>query len=264
MNQDDNELLREANKNELNEYLNRDRVFIPTGVRNLDSLLDGYYPGTVWVIGGWPGTGKTTFCINLISKLKGKRVSVFDTETSKYRYLEKLMCCLTGTKDRDIRIGTSGAITNIQDNLHLLDEFDLNVIDKSNPSLKDVEDEMKARKPEVLIVDYFQNMEIPENTMNRYGAFTNLARNIEKLTKKYACTTILTSQLKKPEDVNIRPTLFDLKETGKLGEMAHVVGLLSRTSNEEEGELFVDIQKCRDGQLGCFTIKGQWDINKLV
>ena len=258
-----NNFLKETNKNNLNEYLNRDRVYIPTGVKHLDTLLDGYYPGTVWIIGGWPGTGKTTFCINLLSKLKKVKVSVFDTETSKYRYLEKLMCCITGTKDRDIRIGVKLAVNVLQNNLHLLDEYDLNVIDKSNPSLKDIEEEMKERNPKIVIVDYFQNMEIPENLINRYGAFTNLARNIEKLTKKYGCTTILTSQLKKPDDVNTRPTLFDLKETGKLGEMAHVVGLLSKTKNEEEGELFVDIQKCRDGQLGSFTLKGQWESNRL-
>lgn len=257
--------LKEANKNDLASYLKRDRIFIPTGIRNLDSMLDGYYPGTVWVIGGWPGTGKTTLTLNLISKLPGKKISLFTTgETSKERFMERLMCCLTGTSDRDVRVGEPKAIEIISQNIGLLDRYNLNIVDKSSPSVKDIEDELRLRRPDVLFVDYFQNLEIPENIVNRYAAFTNIARSLEKVVKKYASTLILNSQLRKPEDINMRPTLFDFKETGKLGEMAHNALLVSSNNAERnDGEMFVDVAKARDGKIGQFTIKGQWDINKL-
>lgn len=257
--------LKEENKNDLSAYLKRDRIFIPTGLRNLDGLLDGYYPGTVWVIGGWPGTGKTTLTLNLVSKLPGTKISIFTTgETSKERFMERLMCCLTGTSDRDVRIGEASAIANVSGKLNMLDSYDINIIDKSSPSVKDIEDELKIRKPDILFVDYFQNLEIPENVINRYAAFTNIARSLEKVVKKYKSTLVLNSQLRKPEDINMRPTLFDFKETGKLGEMAHNAILVSSNSAERnDGEMFLDVAKARDGKLGQFTIKGSWDSNKL-
>lgn len=260
------ESLKETNKNELTAYLKRDRIYIPTGIRNLDGLLDGYYPSTVWVIGGWPGTGKTTLTLNLVSKLEGKKISVFTTgETSKERFMEKLLCALTNTSDKDIRTGNQRAIDTLSKNIHLLDKYDLNVIDKSSPSLKDIEDELKLREPDIMFIDYFQNLEIPENVTNRYAAFTNVARALEKVIKKHTTTLVLNSQLRKPEDINMRPTLFDFKETGKLGEMAYCGILVSANQAERsDGEMYVEVAKARDGKLGSFTIKGNWECNKLV
>lgn len=257
--------MNEHNKHALSAFLGRDRAYIPTGIGPLDTKLDGYYPGTVIVVGGWPGTGKTTLTINLVSRLKGRRVSVFTTnEIGKERFLEKMMCSLVGVKDKDIRMGQPEAIQRIGDNLHLLDNYDINVVDKAAPDLKDIENELKDRQPHVMIIDYFQNLALPENVVSRYAAFTNLARNLEKLVKKHSTTLILNSQLRKPEDVNMRPTLFDFKETGKLGEMAHAAILLSSNSGErEEGEMYVEVVKARDGKLGSFTLKGDWDTNKL-
>lgn len=257
--------LKEDNKNALNSYLGRDRIYIPTGISNLDGLVDGFYPSTVWVIGGWPGTGKTTLTLNLVNKLQGKNVSVFTTgETSRERFMEKLLCSLTDTKDQDVRTGKEAAIMTIRNNVHLLDKYNINVIDKSSPSVKDIEDELKSRKPDILFVDYFQNLEIPENVVNRYAAFTNMARALEKIVKKHNTCLILNSQLRKPEDINMRPTLFDFKETGKLGEMAYTAILVSSNQAERsDGEMYVEVAKARDGKLGSFTIRGDWDKNKL-
>lgn len=258
----DNNSLQELEKYFTDKTINN-KTYIPTNIGMLDRAIDGYYEGTIWVIGGWPGAGKTTFIINLISKLRGQRISVFDTETSKYRYLEKLLCCLTDISDKSIRTNDEQAIKLVKSNLHILKDYNLNIIDKSSPTLKDIEDELKINKPRILIIDYFQNLDIPGGT-NRYGEFTNLARNIEKLTKKYRCTTLLASQLKKPLEINLRPTKFDLKETGKLGEMARVIVLLSHVIEDEDGELFIDIAKARDGSIGWFKVKGNWESNRIL
>ena len=253
----------------LSDYFDDKNVkYIPTGVPELDSMIDGYYEGSVILVGGWPGMGKTTLGINLVTKLPKTPILIYTTgEVSKFRYMEKLLCCLSTVKDKDVRIKDAVAITKIKNSVHCLDDYNLYISDKSGPNIKDIENDIKLFKPRIVIIDYFQNLEIPGG-LNRYAEYTNLARGLEKLAEKYGNTMVLMSQLKKPDIQKgkmPRPTKFDFKETGKLGEMARVAILLSHLDEEDEDkELFVDIQKARDGQIGSFKIKGEWEYNRLL
>lgn len=68
---------------------------LSTGITGLDSILDGgIYPG-IYVLGGTPGAGKTTFLLhlaeNIIKRNTGRSVLFFGLETSKAEVYGKLL-----------------------------------------------------------------------------------------------------------------------------------------------------------------------------
>lgn len=68
---------------------------LSTGITRLDKILDGgIYPG-IYVLGGTPGAGKTTFLLHLaesvIKRNKGRAVLFFGLETSKAEVYGKLL-----------------------------------------------------------------------------------------------------------------------------------------------------------------------------
>lgn len=68
---------------------------LSTGITRLDKILDGgIYPG-IYVLGGTPGAGKTTFLLylakNIIQRNKGRSVLFFGLETSKSEVYGKLL-----------------------------------------------------------------------------------------------------------------------------------------------------------------------------
>lgn len=251
------------NRTEVEQYLKKrsempDR-FIPTGYPSLDAIIDGYYESNMWVIGGGPGTGKSTLILNLMKKLKKHRISVFDTEMSKYVYMEKFLSCLLKTSHKDMRTNLPSQMDFLMQNMSKLDNYNINIIDKSSPSITDIETEIKTNHPRFLIIDYFQNIEV-KNQQFRYIEYTSHVRELERLTKQYNITTILTSQFRKPENGATRPTLFDLKETGKLAEAPAIILLLSRNL---EG-LSIEVVKNRNGGItGELTLKVDPDKNVM-
>ena len=251
------------NKTEFEEYLVKraksPEPFIPTRFKGLNDIIDGMYEGAVIGIGAWPGHGKTTLALNLMAGMEGHKVSVFDTEMTKYRYMELFVGMLTGTEDKKVRTRPVDILDEIIPKLGVLDKYDLHIIDSSSPTIQEIETEVKTNNPRFLVIDYFQNIAIV-NPLNRYAEYTSHARKIEDLAKKYQLTVILLSQFKKPESGVTKPTLFDFKETGKLAEMMHIALLLSRS---EDG-MVVDVAKNRmAGVLGTVKLNGDWTTNKL-
>ena len=70
---------------------NQNSVFCPTGIKNLDKILDGgLYPG-LYCIGSVSSLGKTTFCLQIADNVasNGKDVLIFSLEMSKYELIAK-------------------------------------------------------------------------------------------------------------------------------------------------------------------------------
>ena len=244
----------------LKEYINysKERKYIPTGYMELDNLIDGFYPGCLYLIGAWTGVGKTTLILNLLVNLKNVRQLVFTTEVTASAYLEKMLSRLSGIEYKFIRQNTS-LIHN--DLIPILNEFDINIVDKYKPEVKDIRYCLDRIKPQIIYFDYFQNVGTNPFIINKYVEYTKKVEEIFNLDREYNIPIVLASQLKRPtgDSANKRPEIWDMKETGKLEESAHVAMLLSKSPNG----LFIDVVKNRNGPVGEFELKGEWSINKL-
>jgi len=66
---------------------------MPTGFKELDDASDGIQDGKLYILGGTPGSGKTSFALNVVDELlkQGKRVLVFSLEMSSLEIIGKIL-----------------------------------------------------------------------------------------------------------------------------------------------------------------------------
>lgn len=64
-----------------------------TGFKDFDNTIDGIQQGKLYILGGTPGAGKTSFALNLADNLltQGKRVVIFSLEMSSLEIMAKII-----------------------------------------------------------------------------------------------------------------------------------------------------------------------------
>ncbi|RJQ32094.1 MAG: DNA repair protein RadA [Actinobacteria bacterium] len=109
-----------------------------TGISELDRVLGGgIVPGSLVLLGGQPGIGKSTLLLQLASQVsnQGQKVLLVSGEES-----------VNQVKMRAQRVGS------LSDNTLVLSETNLEYIDK----------QVKAVNPQIIIIDSIQTMSLPE------------------------------------------------------------------------------------------------------
>ena len=248
----------ETTDNWLAQHLRVKRTFMPTGFDQLDTLIDGLYPGNILVVGARPGTGKTTLSLNLVDKMRDKRHLVYPTENSRERWTEKMLSLVSGTPDKEIRQHPEGIVEKLSTHIDDIMARPLKVVSTYKPTFAQMERDLQEFQPHVWHMDYFQNTWLDEPG---YRGYTQAVERYHNLAIKYNCALVLYSQLRRPsgDEGDKRPNMSMLKETGKLEEAAKTIILLYR--NGSETELIVD--KNRDGETGVVSMSGDFATNKM-
>lgn len=249
-----------VNTNELewfNEFLrNRSsfKNYISSGYNSLDGMLDGFYCGSLYIVGARPGIGKTTFIMNILANLKKFKILLFTTEISKGRFLERFLALICGLDYKLVRTGQI-CLTPYLDKIK---EYNISICDIYRPT-RNIIFEALLDKIDIIFFDYFQNIMV-DYSASRYIEFTKMVEFFENIAKSKHIPVVLVSQLHRYDrGKDDFPILSDLKETGKLEETAQAVILLSRKNDN----LLVDIVKSRDGSAGRFEMSINLETNKL-
>lgn len=147
----------------------------PVGMGDLDRVLGGgLVPGSLVLIGGEPGVGKSTLLLEMARRIaeQGARVLYVSAEESPAQ-----------TRLRAERLGA------LHDNILLLAETDLSL----------VESEARAQRPKVLIVDSVQTVHAPELTSaaGSVSQVREVAARVMDLAKRDGITTLLVGHVTK-------------------------------------------------------------------
>ncbi|MBQ3899741.1 MAG: AAA family ATPase, partial [Lachnospiraceae bacterium] len=122
---------------------------LETGIEELDRVLGGgIVPGSLTLVGGDPGIGKSTLLLQVCHKLSSKGVSVLYVSGEESKIQIKL---------RADRIGAFG------DDMSLLCETDLDLIS----------DTISKNKPSVVVIDSIQTM-YSENVSSAPGSVSQV------------------------------------------------------------------------------------------
>lgn len=229
---------------------------IPTGMASLDEYLINLRLGELYVLAARPAVGKTTWVCQLALNLAaaGNRVMFCSLEMSQPELMDKFVANLGRVDSTHLTRPAPHDMAKAEQAIAALKHLPIDVIDASTQTVASIRGHARARKPEVIIVDYLQLVTAPGRS--RQEEIASIARGLKVLARSLNCVVVACSQLSRnvEQRVNKRPTLPDLRESGEIEQAAGVCLGLYRESvydvNADDSDLECIILKNRHGPNG--------------
>ena len=245
---------------------------LSTGLRDLDTKINGLNKSDLLLVAARPAMGKSTFSLNIglnVAKKYNKTVAIFNLEMSREQLVMRLMACesfvelgklVTGKLDEDEwgKLCMASAA---------LSQTDLRVDD--NPSVTVAEMNAKLRRLDnlgLVIIDYLQLMNgsgYGKTSENRVQVVGEISRSLKIMAKELNVPVICLSQLSRAVEsrTDKRPIMSDLRESGAIEQDADIIMFLYRDeyynpNSEDKGVAECIVAKNRHGETG--TVKLQW------
>jgi replicative DNA helicase len=255
--------------NRLHESEKRDLVGFTTGLGCIDNATTGVRPGELWIIGALPGRGKTAFGMQIATTnaALGNPTMFFSLEMSRDQLGDRILCAESHVPSFKIRKRwlNESEKRSIREAAGRSCEWSLYVDDSAD--LTDRELMARAKLAirrygvKLIVVDYLRLLKCPGRELReRVGEAANTLR---KLAKQENVAVVGLSQLKRPENINDRPSMIDLKESGDIEAHAHTVLLLYQPQDgkgEFTREDEIIIGKQRNGPLGSEPVRFNKDL----
>ncbi|NDJ61343.1 MAG: replicative DNA helicase [Chloroflexi bacterium] len=243
---------------------------LPTGFRDLDSLLGGLQRSDLLIFAGRPGMGKTSFLLTVAlnaAKL-GARIVIFTMEMGAEQIVQRLTAMETGINMQKLRLGqldqrdwsrfvqAMGRMSN------------LNIFIDDTPAMTPLQMRTRCRRVQheygldLVIVDYIQLMNAgPGYESNRVQEISYISRSMKELARELNVPVFSAAQLSRAVEQrqDKRPVLSDLRESGSLEQDADIVSFLYRDSVYNDAAEFpnqadVIVAKHRNGPTGTISL----------
>lgn len=245
---------------------------LSTGMRDLDSKINGLNRSDLVLLAARPAMGKTAFALNLclnVAKKYKKTVAMFSLEMSREQLAMRLLSIESFVDGQKLATGklTEEEWSKLCMASTALSQTDIRVDD--NPAITVAEMNAKCRRVEnlgLVIVDYLQLMNgsgYGKGGDNRVNVVSEISRSLKIMAKELNVPVICLSQLSRgPESrTDKRPMLSDLRESGAIEQDADEVLFLYRDeyyneNTEDKGIAECIVSKNRHGEVG--TVKLQW------
>ena len=248
-------------------------IGIPTGVADLDQMLGGMRDAELWIAGGKPGRGKTSFGIQFaINAVQADFPTAdFTLEMTAKQVGRRVIAGYTPAEAfgaRDAKLLSESRWHQVIEGTAQLSTLPLFVDDSSMLSLRELRARLKLYKKKfgirLAIVDYLRLLQAPgRDTRERVS---NIGLGLAQLAKEENIAILALSQLSRGDDLNSVPDMSDLKESGDLEAAAHVVLLLHRPFDKEQGRFTGDdsiiVGKAREGPTSACPV--WYDETKLI
>ncbi|MEO7862302.1 MAG: replicative DNA helicase [Nitrospirales bacterium] len=244
-------------------------VGIPTGYKDLDSLLAGWQPSDLIVIAARPSMGKTSLALGsaIAAAREGYRVGVISIEMSRRQVGLRLHGMGAPVDVHALRTGT---LTQqgwwlLAETAQKLGSLPIWIDDSSLLTVEQIASkarQLQARNGlDLLIVDYLQLLEL-HHAETRQQGIADASRKLKLLAKELDIPVIVLSQLSRAceQRDDKRPMLCDLRDSGAIEQDADVVMFIYREEvytpdTEDRGIAEVLIRKHRNGPIGDRRLK---------
>ena len=252
---------------------------LPTGFRDLDTLLGGLQRSDLLIFAGRPGMGKTSFLLSvaLNAAILGGRILIFTMEMGADQIVQRLVSMETGINTQKLRLGqlsqqewarfvkASGKLGG------------LNIVIDDTPSMTPLQIRTKSRRMahemgiDLIIIDYLQLMSAGagyEN--NRVQEISYISRSLKELARELNVPVFSAAQLSRAVESrqDKRPQLSDLRESGSIEQDADIVIFLYRDivyneATETPNMAEVIISKHRNGPTGTVNLHFEKSLTKF-
>lgn len=241
---------------------------VPTGFKEMDSLLAGLQKSDLIILAARPSMGKTSLALNIASHVaikEGIPVGIFSLEMSKEQLIDRLLASESGIDSWKLRTG------NLEDKdfeklnraMGVMAEAPIFIDDSAMANSLEMRTKARRLQAEhglgLIIIDYLQlmNGRGGGNSDNRVNEISEISRSLKALAREIDVPVIALSQLSRAVESRHPqiPQLSDLRESGSIEQDADVVMFIYREDyyNKETDRRNISdilVRKHRNGPTG--------------
>jgi replicative DNA helicase len=245
------------------------------GLGTLDEFTGGMRPGEVTVVGARSGVGKSSLMVQMaVANCRaGIPVHLFSLEMTREQALRRIWSIVSGVPfkviDNPTRANAS-EVNAVNATAEMVSQWPLRIHDSGDMDIGQIvalaRSSIRKYGTRVVAVDYAQN--VADEARDERSRVSNVSRKLTRMIKHERCALMLLSQLRKVdrESYSKPPHVGDLRETGQLENDAHLVLLLHRGWDDDEGRISSDaeviIPKQRSGDTG--ILKAQFNRKTVI
>jgi replicative DNA helicase len=236
---------------------------VPCGVGIIDTLIGGFRPQRVTVLGASTSWGKSSFAcmVTDVGLRAGARILLVSGEDPEDMYGQRMMARRAGVNAIRLRDGgpftpddhraMAQAVQDAEDEPYFLSGIGKPV----EWCAKAIEGVVAETNADLVIVDYIQAFSTTKRCQDRRNEVTHIFQTFASTIKASGASGLILSQLRRLEP-NERPTMHDLKESGDVENGAeHVLLGFNVVDKQKEGQpppekqRYLSVAKNKDGPV---------------
>jgi replicative DNA helicase len=243
---------------------------LKTGLHDLDKMTKGFKPGELIIIGGRPSMGKTALSVSILNNLaeEGKKVLYMSFEMTMKQIVRRLIANLANVDSSRINeknekghtVLTSEELKKISGAMSLIDQYSVTVHDQTC-KVSEIRAIARARQKkkglDCIIIDHLGEVTPDDRRLPQREQISQVVQDLKQLAKDLDIPIILLAQLNRAVEGqnDKRPRMADLRESGRIEEVADTILLLYRDDyydeeSEKQNILEIDVAKNREGSTG--------------
>lgn len=246
-------------------------IGLPTGLRDLDGILEGMKKSDLYILAGRPGMGKSAVerAIFLHVAKQGKRVANFNLEMPAEQVWSRTLSLETGIPINRLRRGDiySHEEALLNEAIGRLSELKMWVDDTPGLTLTQLNAKCRRLHAEhgldLITVDYLQLMGGDPRAQNRTQEVGSISRGLKTLARKLDVPILALAQLSRSVESrqDKHPNLADLRDSGEIEQDSDVVMFVYRdeyykpNETERPGIVEIEVAKHRNGPTGEASFK---------
>ena len=253
--------------NEMIKVVEEDTNLIPFNLAHLDMFAGGMTRKEITVLGGRPGHGKTTLVINMVKGLidQGFTVMLFNREMSNTEMLKKMVVMESkaleygNIRRNDLSDNDKTEFKSVSDKIK--GDYENLIMYDGIRSLSDSLREIAKHKPDVVIDDYIQLIQVNNVREGRRFEIEKIMQEYKWICKTENCSAILVSQLNREIEKRLdpRPRMSDYAESGVIEQTAESAMFVFYGHNFDSERYSpykseVIVSKSRYGKIGTHKI----------
>lgn len=235
----------------------------------LDDIIVALEPGQLVVIAGRPGSGKTSFALNLCTNLCSHHVPCvfFSWEMSEEELVSKAISAYSNvplTAIRKAKTLTKKDLEMIGTGASIINDFPLYIDDSVTTTIAYISARVKMLKRQknvqVVVVDYIQL--VSSKHRERIRDIDEMTRGLKLLAKSEKVTIFALSQMNRDIErgMDRPPRLSDLRDSGSIEQDADIVMFVHPKQKVSE----IHVAKHRHGPVGVCRMNFYGDCSKFT
>lgn len=225
------------------------------GFPGIDSKLQGFMGGNLYIIAARPSIGKTALALSMAHKMgiAGAKVGFFSLEMSRRELGTRLLSMHASLNLRSVQNGNMAprAFADLNNAATAFYAAEMWFDDTPNMLLADIRSsarQMRRRGAEVLFVDYMGLVTHGTTGMGMYERVGAIAKSLKGLARELDVPVVALSQLNRQAE-GAEPSMMHMAESDQVNQHADVIMLLHRDSRDSaEAKLIID--KARNAETG--------------